>query len=109
MSHLVEPKSDCSPQGLSEEIQRLLTIERRRHERLWMYYRNPMRPCLVDDHALSSRPYQQGQEWGLPPRLTGTRCTEESEAGASINGIARKEIVIENDIAWRIDTMVELF
>src|SRR5262249_18470583 len=76
--------------------------------RLWAYYRNPMRPGVVPpDEQGSERPYKQAQEWGLPSRITGVRSGAEIFSGASVDGVARKEVVIENDIAWRIDTMVD--
>src|SRR5262249_53885022 len=59
------------------------------------------------DEQGSDRPYRQGQEWGLPSRVTGVRCGEDSSTSSQIFGVARKEVVIENDIGWRIDTMVD--
>lgn len=67
-----------------------------RLRRLWDYYRNPTTPCR--DNQLSSRPYRQAQEYGLPPRIT---------ADTTHLDVVRKEVVIENDIAWRIDAMVD--
>ncbi len=69
-----------------------------RLDQFWTYYRNPL------STAPTSRPpardsagtwYSQGQEVGLPPRLTGAA------------GGPRREIVIENDIAWRVQSMVD--
>lgn len=67
-----------------------------RLRRLWSYYRNPSTPH--HDSHLSSRPYRQAQEYGLPARIT---------ANTSDIEVTRKEVVIENDIAWRIDTMID--
>ena len=64
-----------------------------RLQRLWQYYRNPM---TAGD---AQRPYRQAQEWGLPARITGANASSD---------VARKEVVIENDIGWRVDAMVEL-
>ena len=68
-----------------------------------------MFPRPVDTHeSASGRPYLQGQEWGLPPRITG--MVGPFNLGMSQSqtcSIKRKEVVIENDIAWRINTMVE--
>ena len=66
-----------------------------RFNRLWDYYAN----CATETPATSDtgRGYVQAQEVGLPARITGT-----SDSGAQ-----RKEVVIENDIAWRINAMVD--
>jgi hypothetical protein len=64
-----------------------------RFTRLWAYYLNPMSP--VSPAGADARPYTLGQEWGLPQRITGN------------DDVSRKSVVIENDIAWRIDTMVD--
>lgn len=70
---------------------------------LWAYYRNPME--RVDGVAArGGRGYRLAQERGLPPRLTGRRV-----GGAAVDDRAlwKREIVIENDIAWRIGAMVD--
>lgn len=59
-----------------------------RLERLWRYYRNPART-----HDARTR---LAQEEGLPARITGAAL-----------GAKRREVVIENDIAWRIHAMVD--
>ena len=82
--------------------------------KLWEYYANRMYEAnklglcsrKVDD---SGRCYVQGQEHGLPGRITGMAQT----AGAGISGgraikdVQRKEVVIENDIAWRVNAAVD--
>ena len=82
--------------------------ERRRYRRLWAYYRNPM---LIGRAATeqqgSQRPYRQAQEWGMPPRITGLSFGGDPLGLASASGATRKEVVIENDIAWRVETMVD--
>lgn len=90
-----------------ERIEQLLD-RRARYSRLWAYYRNPIRmSASVSDDAGSDRPYRQAQEWGLPSRITGTRSGDEPFHAQPIDDVARKEVVIENDIAWRIDTLCD--
>jgi len=76
--------------------------------RLWEYFRNPISPAAgIASDALNanSRPYFQAQEVGLPARITGVN---RFGLGAErVTNIARKEVVIENDIAWRLQTMVD--
>ncbi|HEV8608431.1 MAG TPA: hypothetical protein VGQ99_24070, partial [Tepidisphaeraceae bacterium] len=93
---------------LREEIDRLLRQDGPRFSRLWAYYRNPLRICTVGaGEGGAERPYRQAQEWGLPSRITGLRSGREVFAGEQVDGVSRKEVVIENDIGWRIDTMVD--
>jgi len=82
--------------------------------RLWEYYTNP-----TDERHFgfesgtkvseSARCYIQAQECGLPPRITG--FFHSGGGGVSgyrgINDVQRKEVVIENDIAWRINAGVD--
>jgi hypothetical protein len=86
----------------------------RHFSRLWDYYTNPMVEIIgssaVDRKVHeSSRPYVQAQEYGLPSRITG--LVHSPQAGLfgsrSIGDIQRKEIVIENDIAWRINALTD--
>lgn len=70
--------------------------------RLWDYFRNELLPSAGQAEARSARPYVQAQEVGLPPRITGGFHGRGRLADAM-----RRDIVIENDIAWRIHTMVE--
>ncbi|MGE3107524.1 MAG: phage portal protein [Phycisphaerales bacterium] len=79
---------------------------------LWTYYRNPivaLSSAAGCESGLGSRPYAStqrlyrlGQERGLPARLVGKSAVALDDRAA-----ARREIVIENDIAWRIHTMVD--
>ena len=69
----------------------------RRFNRLWDYYANSATETLSADASDTSRGYVQAQEIGLPARITG-----KTDSGAQ-----RKEVVIENDIAWRINAMVD--
>ena len=81
------------------------TAPRRRLSR--SYYENPLRyQPIGDDRNGSDRPYRQAQEWGLPSRLTGRHAGGTPFTGEPSER-ARKEIVIENDIAWRVDTQVD--
>lgn len=78
--------------------------------RLWDYYQNPTVRTFspVGDEA-TGRDTVQAQETGLPPRITGRRYTSTQDAafGKRVGGVQRKEVVIENDIAWRIGAMVD--
>lgn len=67
-----------------------------RLRRLWNYYRNPMLP------GRRGRWYRLAQEAGLPARVTGGHA-----AGLDDRALPRREVVVENDIAWRIHTMVD--
>ncbi len=92
---------------LDEAALKLLKQDRIRFDRLWAYYRNPMRICQLIDESSADRPYRQAQEWGLPTRITGSISGESVFSEESAEEIARKEVVIENDIGWRIDTMID--
>ncbi|MBI1370302.1 MAG: phage portal protein [Planctomycetes bacterium] len=69
-------------------------------ERLWDYYRNDLDFDFADD----KRPYRAAQQQGLPWRLTRTGPAPARPFDA--DG-ARREIVIENDIGWRVHTLVD--
>ena len=82
--------------------------------RLWEYYHNQMREISTVGEAgasrsESSRNYVQGQEYGLPARITGTVYSGAGGVFAArpAGDIQRKEVVIENDISWRINAMVD--
>ena len=66
-----------------------------RLRRLWDYYRNPAR------HESGGKLTELAQEMGLPKRLARTPDQE-----ALLGGVSR-EVVIENDIAWRMHTHVD--
>jgi len=95
------------PDLLDEAIRKLLGPARVRFDRLWAYYRNPSRPSEQIDPSNADRPYRQAQEWGLPARITGMIAGTGVFDASLANGIERKEVVIENDIGWRIETMVD--
>jgi hypothetical protein len=69
---------------------------------------NPMRTIGAAGGSWRGKPYRQAQEWGLPARITGYRggCADEPFGGTLDDECTRKEVVIENDIGWRIETMV---
>jgi hypothetical protein len=82
--------------------------------RLWAYYRNDLSPLGAglpfaprdEDWIASAKPYVQAQEFGLPARITGRSHLACGGAGTPEPGFGRKEVVIENDIGWRIDAGV---
>jgi len=84
-----------------------------RYGRLWDYYLNPIvgtgANVLDERGSESSRGYVQAQEVGLPPRITGMVYAGVSDVrqGRPARDVRRKEVVIENDIAWRVNAMVD--
>ena len=68
-----------------------------RLERLWQYYRNELEARPASPGEGQPRPAQAA---GLPDRLRG-------QAAAARQGTPTRELVIENDIAWRIHTLVD--
>ena len=100
----------ADPDRLARSAARLLAVDGPAYRRLWAYYRNPTVPASVADadDAGGDRPYRQAQEWGLPSRITGSRPGPEPLVGGRrVGGVARKEVVVENDIGWRVDTAVD--
>jgi len=82
--------------------------------KLWEYYTNRMIETNSSGASNrkvneSGRCYVQAQEYGLPPRITG--LTHSANAGIfgarAVKDVQRKEVVIENDIAWRINAAVD--
>ncbi|MBI1190684.1 MAG: phage portal protein [Tepidisphaera sp.] len=79
-----------------------------RLERFWAYYRNEMTPRSSTTRWAAwgrngscdstSRAYRLAQEAGLPERYCGSI---DDRAGP------RREVVIENDIAWRVQSMID--
>ena len=83
-------------------------------EKFWEYYANPqmeMNGTGSRDQKVneSGRCYVQAQEYGLPVRITGLiHSGQVGVFGArSARDVQRKEVVIENDIAWRINAAVD--
>lgn len=86
----------------------------RHFSRLWDYYSNPMVEVAGGSAAdrkisESGHPYVQAQECGLPARITGlVYCPQTGLFGAKgVADIQRKEVVIENDIAWRVNALTD--
>ncbi|MBN1974206.1 MAG: phage portal protein [Sedimentisphaerales bacterium] len=75
-------------------------------EKLWNYYANPA--IQISDSRLieNGHRYIQAQEIGLPSRITGYTHTG-SLGTRQLSDVQRKEIVIENDIAWRVNAIVD--
>ncbi len=86
-------------------------VEQQEHfGRLWDYYQNPaVRAFRMAGDEANGSGLVQAQEAGLPARITGRRyaSTRETAFGKKVGDIQRKEVVIENDIAWRIGAMVD--
>jgi hypothetical protein len=86
----------------------------RHFSRLWDYYSNPMVEATVGNAPDArtnerGRPYVQAQEYGLPARITGlVHCPQAGAFGSqAVRDIQRKEVVIENDIAWRVNALAD--
>ncbi len=82
--------------------------------KLWQYYANPIYEITgisSYDRKVSEtgRCYVQAQEYGLPARITGLVHSANGDVfGAkAVKDVQRKEVVIENDIAWRINAGVD--
>ncbi|MEE9211372.1 MAG: phage portal protein [Phycisphaeraceae bacterium] len=92
---------------LDDRLIDLLVEEHVRHnllrlQRLWDYYRNPM--VRRRETNTGDRPYHLAQEQGLPRRLTNP-VTPEGLPNTPTHG--GREIVIENDIAWRLHALAD--
>jgi len=82
--------------------------------KLWEYYTNRMYEAdgsSVSDRKVneSGRCYLQAQEYGLPARITGLVHSANSGVFGvrAVRDVQRKEVVIENDIAWRVNAAVD--
>ncbi len=96
------------PAALRDAARHLDEVDRPRMRRWWNYYRNPTTPLPPGTAQTGAeRPYRQAQEWGLPARITGFAAGNASVSAERAGGIARKEVVVENDIGWRVDAMVD--
>ncbi len=82
--------------------------------KLWEYYSNRMvsvsgTGSFERKINASGRCYLQAQEYGLPSRITG--LVHSGDAGVfgsqAVKDVQRKEVVIENDIAWRINAATD--
>jgi hypothetical protein len=91
------------------------SVEIQKHfARLWDYYTNPKVETTGTGAAdrkvnESGRCYVQAQEYGLPARITGMVHTGRAGifGARPVNEVQRKEVVIENDIAWRVNAAVD--
>ena len=93
--------ADLAPPLVEHLIDEHETVVTPRLDRLWEYYRNDMSDNELPGRV--GRVYRLAQEQGLPARLRGT-----SDPFSSLsNGRPQREIVIENDIAWRVHTLVD--
>ena len=94
MTHPInqQARATLDPSLLGQFIDEHRSVNEPRLRRLWDYYRNPTRSDA------SGKAGTLAQEAGLPARLTTSREDGYARAG--------REIVIENDIAWRINTIV---
>ena len=84
--------------------------------KMWEYYTNPIMDLTRSgSHTVEHKAgeggkcYVQAQEYGLPARITGlVRCSEAGVfGGRPVGDIQRKEVVVENDIGWRINAAVD--
>ena len=106
LSNFQDPQLDADYVTYLIEQQSLETAAK--YGRLWDYFRNPLIPAVgaaANTLNTNSRPYFQAQEIGLPARITGVQRRNGSVD--QLTDLQRKEIVIENDIAWRIHTMID--
>lgn len=111
LQRLMDSEGKCAADAgrVGDAIERLVRVERPRFRRLWAYYRNTMHVVGTEVGGTSDRPYRQAQEWGLPARITGLHGVGSGDVfGGEIDGtLSRKEVVIENDIGWRVETIVD--
>lgn len=85
-----------------------------RFEKLWQYYRNELSSGSSGGMWRARRAwYGQGQEIGLPARLRGVAGSTSGLGWGGGGGLVddrlrgEKEVVIENDIAWRVHSMID--
>jgi hypothetical protein len=91
------------------------SVDIQRHfNKLWEYYSNRAVDvfglCAADRKVNESgRCYVQAQEYGLPARITGLSRSAQAGlfSGEPVRDVQRKEVVIENDIGWRINAAVD--
>ncbi len=93
--------SPFKPTSLHDDLLDLLIQQHEditlpRLERLWNYYRN----ALAEPDSAGGSINAPSQRAGLPSRLIDTKRSDRDDR-------YKREIVIENDIAWRIHTLVD--
>lgn len=87
--------------GLTEELLALLIDEHEdttlpRLQRLWGYYRNAL-----------AEPTDGGGSRGAPAQAVGLPSRLSAGEGAAGDDRVMREVVIENDIGWRVHTLVD--
>ena len=103
MADQLETRFDADPDwalvqlAISEHASRDIP----RHEKMWAYFRNPLELVGLSGAAVGKGWYRAAQEIGLPERIRG------HAGGVPGERRGRREVVIENDIGWRIQTMVD--
>lgn len=101
-----------TPVAIAQAIDDFAAADLPRLERFWAYYRNPMK-LLYSDHTEQRRWYRLAQELGIPPRITGRKgmsfagSTTATSTPLDDRAAERREVVIENDIGWRIQSMID--
>jgi len=90
------------------------TVIHRHFSRLWDYYANPRFDAIGSGASErkvseSGRCYVQAQEYGLPARITGLLHLPQGSVldSKAVRDVQRKEVVIENDIAWRVNAAAD--
>ncbi|TVQ61960.1 MAG: phage portal protein [Phycisphaerales bacterium] len=74
-------------------------------ERYWRYYRNAELGARPGAHPNAGSPDLTGQ--GTRPRLAQEQGLPDRITGGSAERAARREVVVENDIAWRVHAQVD--
>lgn len=103
MADQLETRFDADPDwaivqlAISEHASREIP----RHEKMWAYFRNPLELVGLSGTARAKGWYRAAQEIGLPDRITG------NSSGIYTDLRGRREVVVENDIGWRVQTMVD--
>jgi Phage portal protein, SPP1 Gp6-like len=94
---------------IDRAIRSHVSREMPRLEKMWAYYRNPIELVRHSGQASSGASrgwYRSAQEVGLPRRIVGTRGL-----GGALGSVGdergRREVVVENDIGWRVQAMVD--
>ena len=65
------------------------------------------RARLIRMSRARTGPIDKGRSGDCPRALPACAATTDSRSSSWLFGVARTEVVIENDIGWRIDTMVD--
>ncbi|MBX3364480.1 MAG: phage portal protein [Phycisphaeraceae bacterium] len=103
MPHRLDAGNHAPDQSFRRLIDEHERHTRPRLERLWNYYRNALEPVGSPGglHP-AGRWYRLAQEAGLPARFTHGRAEPSLD-----DRRPPREIVVENDIAWRIHAMID--